>query len=838
MDNRNVSFDLHSTRAQQVSLTGGKGAHLAKCAAAGFAVPPARIICVDAYRAWFAQLSTSLAGALTDELNVENAECLAVQCNELKEQLAKIPLPAAIEASLRLELATLCTQSSVSVRSSATLEDLHGAAFAGQHDTFLGVQGIDDVLARIVDCYVSLWSDRAVRYRFEHGFKTSDVAMAVVVQRMVDAKSAGVAFSAHPISGRLDQVLINSSYGLGETVVSGEGDIDQFSVDNTGCILERYIGEKKKALQLCPKDVIVTDISTKNQREASLSDSQIQAIAVLAKAAERQFGFPQDIEWAIDQNALLLLQSRPISELPARWTRQESAERFPGPVTPLTWDFTTVGFHQSLTYSLNLMGLPEFKGHWFERFDGYVYGNQTAVELYTAGQQIDFSTLDELSGRVDEFCEQYSWVQTLPAQWAGNLDRFLLRMGSINAHSVSDRTMTQLWNQLLELERIGNEYFLPNIAISITQGLLHRTLYKVCVLVCGEHAPAVYDDLTRYCDTKTARVNRELFELNQQVMNQPQLRDLIQSEDRKALYQSSQLEAFPEFFKAFTRFVEDHGHREVEFDAYYPTWSQQPWVVLENVRVMSMSELIENPSKRDAALRSRQHRTELSFLEKLPDSLKGFVKELICLSRTYTALDDLEHYHTTRLSVPFRSTVMEMGRRFVKSGMVSCADDLFFLSRDDLKSMIFDSANVDKAVSLLNHNKREFMHQLNTEPRFELGASDAPTNDNLLNSLSGLPGSPGVALGKPCVIRSSDDFSSFVPGSILVARTTNPAWTPLFYAASAVITESGGPLSHGAVTAREIGIPAVVAAHGAMTALADSARVRVDGGAGEVFMLN
>lgn len=839
---KRTTLDLHDIDAQQVSICGGKGANLAKLAAAGFSVPEARVVCVDAYQSWFAQLSSSLTGDLVNGLStglaIKNANALSEQCCELREQLAKVTLPAFVEVALRNELSDLCYRGPVSVRSSATLEDMQGAAFAGQHETFLGVSGIDQVLARIVDCYVSLWEDRAVRYRFEQGFDANHISMAVVVQRMVNADSAGVAFSAHPITGKLDQVLINSAYGLGETVVSGDGEIDQYTVDARGYIVERYIGNKLDALLQGSTSAVSVPVDAAERIRSSVNDDQIGEIASLARKAEQHFGFPQDIEWAIDGCRLHLLQSRPISELPARWTRQESAERFPGPVTPLTWDFTTAGFHESLRYSLNMMGLPEFNGQWFERFDGFIYGNQTAVDLYTTGQQIEFHSLDELAGRVDEFREKYAWVQELPSVWGSNLDQFLLRIGALSSQELSNSSTDELWQHINNLEKVGNEYFLPNIAISITQGLLHRSLYKLVVLVCGEHAPIVYDDLTCFCDTKTARVNRDLFDLHRLIVKHSDLQTLLLAEDRRELYLSGKLESHPEFNAAFTRFIADHGHREVEFDAYHPTWCKQPWVVLENLRLMSQQAHIKSPASRDAQLRSRQHRAELEFLSRLPESLKGFAKELIQLSRTYTGLDDLEHYHTTRLSVPFREAVIELGRRLLGAGVVKQPDDLFFLSRDDVAKLIKSDGDCAKLALTLETNKRQFQQQLNIEPTYELGSSAAEHGYDQAEALTGLPGAPGVAQGKTCVIRSSEDFASFVPGSVLVARTTNPAWTPLFYAASAVITESGGPLSHGAVTAREIGIPAVVAARGAIGALGDAQYVRVNGGAGEVVLLD
>lgn len=827
------THSLLDESATDVGLAGGKGANLAKLAQAGFHVPIARIIGVDIYQQWLAQLS----GFLGQSLSIHDAVRLERECRDLREQLSKLAMPASTECMLRQELAQLCNKGPVSVRSSATLEDMHGASFAGQHDTFLGVQGIDSVIARIVDCYVSVWEDRAVKYRAEQGFNPDAISMAVVVQQMVDADVAGVAFSAHPLTGQIEHVLVNSAYGLGETVVSGQGEVDQFTIDGCNKIISQHIGQKQEALVLQKSGAHACSVDVHKQDSTSLSGEQVVQVATLARKAQQHFGFPQDIEWAFDKTGLHLLQSRPISELPARWTRQESAERFPSPVTPLTWDFTTGGFHESLAYSLNLMGLPAFNGRWFERFDGYIYGNQTAVELYTAGQQIEFESLPQLEARLPHFRQSYTWVQELPALWACNLDRFLLRLGALSATDLTTLTNQALWRHIDKLEQTGNAYFLPNIAISITQGLLHRTLYKLVAMVSGEHAPLVYDDLTCHCDTKTARVNRDLHALYKLMMQQPELVELIQKANRKSVFLSGALDAYPTFEAGFSEFIDNHGHREVDFDAYHATWNRAPWVVLENLRLMSLQPEIPDPCLRDAHLRSRQHRAEIEFLGLLPTSLTGFAKELIHLSRTYTALDDLEHYHTTRLSVPFRDALLELGRRQTHADVIEEDDDLFFLTQRQLEDFIEGRLAASKLKALIAEAKLAYRTQQSTEPLYEYGNSVISASTDNGSFLCGLPGSPGAANGKTCVIRGVEDFASFEPGSVLVARTTNPAWTPLFYAASAVVTESGGPLSHGAVTAREIGIPAVVAARGAMQTLGDGVQVNVDGARGTVELV-
>ncbi|HEX8904563.1 MAG TPA: PEP/pyruvate-binding domain-containing protein, partial [Longimicrobiaceae bacterium] len=721
----------------------------------------------------------------------------------------------------------------VSVRSSATLEDLAGAAFAGQHDTYLNVAGVHGVIEAVRRCFASLWEDRAVRYRHERGFGAADAAMAVVVQRMVRSDVAGVAFSIDPVSGDLDRIVVNAAYGLGETVVSGEGGVDQYAVSKrTGEVLERAVAEKTHALLSTESGTERVDVAPGRRSAPALSDGDLARLRELVTRVERFYAFPQDTEWAIEGGDLYLLQSRPVTEFPPRWTRDESAERFPNPVTPLTWDFTTDGFHESLAFSLELLGYPPFAGTWFERFDGYVYGNQTAVQLFTQGLQVRVDTLDELLARKDEWIERYRWVQELPVTWARDLDRYLLTLGRLSAVDLASLDDDALWRHLLAVDALGRGYFRPNIAISITQGVLHRTLFTVVAMLVGpQQAPALYDALTCFCETKTNLVNADLHRLYRIVRDEPELEALIVGTERREIWEMGMLERFPRFAPAFGRFLENHGHREVDFDAYVPTWSGQPWVVLENLRLMLMQGEVADPAEREVELRARQSAAEREFLAAMPDALRNFAAELLRLTRAYTGLDDLEHYQTTRLSIPFRGAIVEVGRRLAARGVLERDDDVFFLRKQTLMGLMEGDGDASAAAGEARRHRAEYDAAKGRTPPRVYGEEPAAAQDG---ALRGLPGSPGVAEGPVCRVHGVEDFARFTPGSVLVARTTNPAWTPLFYSAVAVVTESGGPLSHGAVTAREVGVPAVMAVHGALTALADGERVRVNGSQGTV----
>jgi phosphoenolpyruvate synthase/pyruvate phosphate dikinase len=823
--------------AKQVAESGGKGASLARMTQAGFAVPPGFVIRARAYRDFTAHcpsLAAHIAG-----LPLNDAGLLAVKSREVREQLVAIALPGPLPQELRKALENYTAGQAFSVRSSSTLEDLALAAFAGQHETFLNCVGVEKILDCIKACYLSLWSERAIAYRQQQKFDHLQSAMAVVVQTMVPCDAAGVAFSINPVNGDLKQVLINANYGLGESVVSGEGQVDQFAVEKiSGKLVEAHVGLKTRKV-ICRSDgTEEVPLSPEESAQSCLSDPQVQAVARLAQSAEDHYQFPQDIEWGFAGGRLFLLQSRPITTIPPHWTRDESAERFPFAITPLTWDFVDDGFHRSLSFSLHLMGFPPFNGKWFGMHGNYIYGNQNAVDLYLKRAPLKLDSVAQLDALLPKVAEAFRWVLDLPVYWSRDLDDYLIRIGEFQSFPLEDQDLRGVWRYVHEVQELGAQYFRPNIAISITQALLHRLLLQLLVLTVGKQdATRLHDGLLAFCETKTGIINGELYDLSRVVSGHPDLARLLAAQDSRTICEKKLLASYPEFALPFEKFLRDHGHREVEFDAYQPTWVEVPWVVLDHIRLILQSGTSQNPPEKERELRRRMQQAELELFGRVPQNLQFFFHEVIRLARAYTSLDDLEHYQTTRLTLPFRKGARELGRRLYVRGVIQDPMDVFFAHVKDLdEAVAADSDELLRSMATkIRDEKQRYLRARQQPPEWVLGASTAEPVAG--RTLSGLPGSPGKADGAVFLVHGMDDFLKFPKGSVLVARTTNPTWTPLFYSAVAVVTESGGPLSHGAVTAREMQIPAVMSVRNCMSVLKNGDRVHVDGSNGQVHLL-
>ena len=811
--------------ALDVARVGGKGFGLARATQAGLPVPDGVILPTDTYRAWFAPHQAHVTA-----LFAENGDAQA-QSTAITTYLAAQPLPDVLTAQLNV-LQTAHPERYFAVRSSGSAEDLPGAAFAGLHDTLLNVHGVDALAAAVKQCWLSLWNAEVLPYRERLGVAHESAAMAVVIQQMVDVAAdgaAGVAFSIDPVRGEVDTVLINAAFGLGETVVAGEAPVDEYRVDKNGSVSGQNIAVKPQALTRAG----TIDLPPAQQTRPAIKPAQAAQIAALARQAEAHFGFPQDIEWAYEGSALYLLQSRPITRFAPRWTRDESAERFPNPVTPLTWGLCEAGFHQSLNYSFALMGLPPLHDPWFSKKDGYIYGNQNAVRVYAG--RLPLAPLRNTAS-LNTFIESgglahYTWISELPTRWMNDLDHYLLELGRYNAIDYTGKTLAESWRILQDINDLGTAYFLPNIAISLTQTLLYRVLRHVLDLLEPASAQDTFDRLISVVETKTGAVNRAMWQLSRCLRAHP---ELINTRYHDAESLNNALDAYPDVRDDFARFLTQHGHREVDFDAYHPTWLEAPQTVFTQIQMMAS----QDDSARDEQYwdkKSAMYASERELLARAPAGLRFFLQELICLTRTYTALDDIEHYQTTRLTLPFRRAARAIGEHLVQQGALDEAMDIYFLPPAELEHAI-TSGDYHSLRATAAREKTAYQDACARAPAWEYGTDSTPETDGA-SSWQGLGGSPGSISGEVFIITDPAQFADFPQGAILVARTTNPAWTPLFYHAAGVITESGGPLSHGAVTARELGIPAVMGIRDACYRLTNGQRVKIDGSLGRVIIL-
>ena len=804
---------------------GGKGYNLKKLTQNGLNVPDASILQSSYYlKNYDAPLP----------FNFDDEETLKRQCRRHAQTVRQTGLTKLCVDEMMAFIGSFDESARFAVRSSSTFEDLSGAAFAGQHETFLNVP-VFQVETKIKDCLASLWNYHAVLYRRHQGFAQEQASMAVVIQLMVPGDKAGVAFSVDPVSGKMEHVLIEANYGIGESVVGGEAITDSWVVDMARqTIVERRVKEKDYMLKAVDVGLQRCELKGRQREAPCLNDEEIFEVARQAGQLMRLYAMPQDIEWVFKDTELFLLQSRPQTTIPCRLTRDESAERFPEPLTPLTWSYVEDAFNCSLEHSLTLMDIHLPTRPWFCLKNHYVYGNQNAVQLMALYRPFYAKNFDELMREIPMIREKYQWVQSLPQDWMRDLDQYLLRIGELRATQFDAFDCARYQKYFQDIFQLAKDYFKPNIAISMTQAILTQTLAGLIQMVTGDafEAHDLLKKIIAVSETKTGQINKEVFRLAQIVKGDSALASLLKNRDQKNMM--ADLKAFPGFLKEFNDFIARYGHREISFDYYQPTWSEVPEVVLDLILLTATSKKLLRPVDQEREIKRDQLKASQHLYEQVPESLHFFLHEVIRLTINFTFLDDLEHFQTTRINQLARRAIKAFGRAVQARTEMEDPLDLFFLERGEFESIESFALSSD-LLRKMAVRKQAFLDAQKTEPVWSFDQTK-PAVQAQEGVLVGVPGSPGECEGDVYLVRGPRDFIGMPDGAILVARTTNPAWTPLFYKAVGIVTESGGPLSHGAVTARELGLPAVMAVRDCFKHLSNGQTVKINGREGVVYL--
>lgn len=800
-------FSLSDPRACDSQATGNKAATLAKLSRLGFPVPQGFVATTSLCQDVLASMGPQ-AAALESALLGGAAGAIADSDAAVAKALASARLPERFDDELRAVLSAYAPSQRFAVRSSSPEEDSSAASFAGQFDTYLNCCGFEAVKSAVLKCMLSLWSPRSLAYRRFH--KLSDVgAIGVFIQEMVDCDLAGVAFSINPVSGALDEIVVNAHPGLGDSVVDGESDVEEHVVAKVGAVTPSAGGE------------------------ALIGAASLEEIRDLVVRLEALSAFPQDVEWGLKDGTLALLQSRPISAFPAAWTRDRSAERFPYPITPLIWDVIQEGFHRSLKFSLDLMGLPPFAGRWFSSHGHYVYFNNNASEIYAKCVSAPMRHLRKGPAGLRPMLNEMAWLRKPLDHWDRHIDVYLDDVMALTREQVDGKSQAQLWSYAHRIRDLAYRYFAPNFAISLGHGMLMRALRAaVTPLVGTDGVDALMSDLTTGCKTKTGLFNDQLQSLVSTIGARSAVANALLTQSSETALEV--ILADPEARPAFQDFLAAHYHREVDhfLDPYYASLGEQPLVLVDNIRLILQGATREESSQ--ASTGDRRHQALANLLSVCPQEYHADMLELVELTRTYIGLDDTEHYQTSRLHTPTRRCLQAVGRLLVEAGLLDEPLDVCFADFDAFEKAM-QGGDWRAVVAEIRARKTSFAEAQTIAPPWRLDQPGTEEGNGLV--YSGLACSAGVAEGEVRILRSSDDFRKVRPGDILVARATPPAWTALFYHAGAVVTEAGSALCHGAVIAREVGIPAVMGLRGVMSAFQDGERVRVDGSEGRVFRL-
>ncbi|MFT4215709.1 MAG: PEP/pyruvate-binding domain-containing protein [Micropruina sp.] len=805
-----LTLPLSVLRTTDLGIAGGKAVGLGELIAAGLDVPDGFVLTTQAYRR-----AIAAAGIGPDDQPSPDA-------------VAAVPIPAEVADALRAGYAGL-GGGLVAVRSSATAEDLPGAAFAGQQETVLGVLGEAALLDAVRTCWASLWGERAVAYRTAIGVDTTDLALAVVVQRLVEADHAGVMFTANPVSGARDEVVIESSAGLGEAVVSGLVTPDHAVLDESGRVLRRRAGVA---------DVVITAQAGGGTRTSTpaqvppLSDEALARIAAAGRRIAARTGRPMDVEWAVAGERTVLLQARPMTALPPPARRLNRAQRLAGAV--LIELFPRRPTPLELTGWLDQILLPLVDG----MFRGMVGMRMDFSEVFFADDAVlrEFvPPMPKPTARIPAaLAHDLAVVRRDPAAWASDP---LARHYDAECRELAGLDLPALpWSELLrvhrrvqaacqDLTRLRVDY-LPAAAAAIAQlaGLL------TVLGLRGRLATL----LTGAVDSRTTTANAELDALAESIREQPVLAEAFGTRPAAAVLDRLRTDpAAAPIADRFQAFLDAYGHRETGGITLVkdPSWADHPETVID---VLGL--LLETPSGGGKDAAAPDPLTELVALRRVRAlRLDTTLRRLTRAARAGIAAREDTHFDLARLMPPLRHAMIEIGRRLAAHGWLAAPNDIWFLTWPEIAALPDpEHTPVDPAVADNAGRRAAGYAELASAPLIA-GASLYPDRGAQHGVLvSGTAGGGGTATGTVRIIHGPDEFGELRAGEVLVCPTTNPSWTPLFTRAAAVVVDHGGIASHAAIVAREYGIPAVMGCGSATATLRTGQQVTVDGDRGVV----
>ncbi|HER5437321.1 TPA: hypothetical protein VKZ07_001155 [Streptococcus pyogenes] len=819
-------LDFNEIKKEDVLIVGGKGANLGEMTSAKINVPSGFVITADAYRDF---LKVNAIDTIIKNGIKKSADDEKILLNEAEHFRGKIKsgkFPEQLENAIREKYFNLGNNTRVAVRSSATAEDLPDASFAGQQETYLNVQGIESVLNGVRNCYASLWGNRAVSYRFHQGYDQTSVSIAVVIQEMIESEKSGVLFTVNPVNKKENEIQINASFGLGESVVSGRVTADSYIIDKSGNIIEVNIGSKETQIIYGDKETVEVSVNSDKRKTRALNDREILELMKCGLEIEKHYGMPMDIEWAIKNDIVYILQARAITtlknsknditdnDLIEKYIKGKKIKKDTQEV--MSFFLEKMPFaHRVLDFDY-LMAINDQKVNILSE-GGIILPRNPIIDddgiqtFSDDGKRIGkniFKFFNILKNMKDfEFC--YKKCKDF-------MNIYEVEIEEIKHLNFENMTLTECGNFLEEsyvlLQKLAYDRFKYALFPSV---LNSKKFTKIIKKVNSNYSSFdFYWDL----DNKTSVVTNDVYKMAREIRKNEALKKAIISGDNfKELYKK-----YNDFKNISDEFMKDNGFKS-DYNCY----------------CLSAKTFLEDPDRLINILRpilneNSNESNDIKDFSKLMESVKEIygrkyqdVEKQIKYFRYFHVVREESQYLWETLFYYVRKCVKRIN--FILLGDENIETGVANLFHKELLEVI-NRGN-------LNESDKEKINRRNE--KFPLAVKVWEASKLLIfktdgDVLKGVSGSTGIAVGKVCLINSPKEFYKMKKGDILVCHLTDPEWTPLFKLASAVVADTGSALSHAAIVAREYNIPAVLGVGFATTKFKDGDMIQVDGNKGVV----
>jgi len=844
-----------------VAAVGGKGAHLGELLRVeGIRVPAGFCVTTDAFQQMMAE-----APSIQEQLNglsrlrPDDRVAIRTLSAQVREIVERIAIPDDVTVAITRALARLGDEASYAVRSSATAEDMPTASFAGQQDTYLHVTGQAAILRHISLCWASLFTERAVTYRLRNGIDNRN--MAVVVQRMVFAQASGILFTADPVSGNRNVASVEASFGLGEALVSGTVNADVFKVRQSA-VIARTVSAKQLAIHAAAEGgTEQRPIEPERRQQAALTDAQVVRLAQMGRRIEAHFGCPQDVEWCLVDDDFQIVQSRPITTL------------FPIPAADDAENhvYISVGHQQMMTDAMKPLGLSFWQ--MTARIPMHDAGGRLFVDVTrNLASPAMRSGLLNMVGKSDpmmgdalrSILDRGDFIRTQPEQAGGPpagavsaIDTDPSIVAGLIARSeaslaalkreIGEKSGPELFEFILaDLRELQKLLFDPQNHQAIMAGM-EATWWLNEHLESWLGAKSVADTLTQSVPHNvTSEMGLALLDVADIIRPHAEVVALLQNaDDEDFLERLVEVEGGRQALDAIRDWLHKYGMRCAgEIDITRPRWSERPStlvpLLLGNIRNFEhgAGKRRFEQGRREASMKEQE---VLQRLRAQPDGeVKAEeTKRMIDRVRTFAGYREYPKYGMVSRYFVYKRALMEEARRLVDAHVLREREDIFYLAFQELHEVVRTQHADDQLIRTRRDAFR--WHQTLKPPRVltsegEVLNGSYRRDDLPAGALAGLPVSAGVVEGRARVIVDMAE-ADLEPDDILVTVYTDPSWTPLFVAIKGLVTEVGGLMTHGAVIAREYGLPAVVAVEHATRRIKDGQRIRVHGTEGYVELL-
>ncbi|HEQ3524800.1 TPA: phosphoenolpyruvate synthase [Bacillus cereus] len=861
-------LDFQEIEKTQLFLVGGKGLNLGELSnIQGIQVPEGFCVTTVGY-----EQAIGKNGAFQNLLNqlamlkIEERDQIGEISKKIREVIMAVEIPVDVVESVAHYLSHFGDEHAYAVRSSATAEDLPYASFAGQQDTYLNVIGKENILQHIKKCWASLFTDRAVIYRMQNGFDHNQVSICVVVQKMVFPEASGILFTVDPITSNRKVLSIDASFGLGEALVSGLVSADNYKVKEDE-IVEKVIATKKLAIYGRKEGGTETKkIAPNQQKVQTLTEQQILQLARIGRQIEVYFGCPQDIEWCLVDDAIYIVQSRPITTLYPIPEVNDGENHV----------YVSVGHQQMMTDPLKPLGMSLFQLTSFgPRFQagGRLFVDVAQRLASPASREFLLNTIGESEPLIKDalmtVIERDNFIKLLPDDEKENSKRMppagsqpqiendpaivtdLIKNSEASIEELKQNIQMKSGSDVLsfileDIQQLKKILFHPQSMAVIMAGMnaLSWINEKIEQWLGEKNAADVLSQSVQH--NITSEMGLALLDVADVIRPYPEVIAYLQHvEDDRFLDELIQFKGGEKVRDAIDAFLNKYGMRcSGEIDITKTRWSEQPAtiipMILNHIRDFEygaskrkFEEGLQEALKKEAELLER--------LQHLPDGEQKVeeTKRMICNLRNFIGYREYPKYGMIHRYFIYKQALLKEAEKLVKNNVLDEIEDIYYLTFEELHEVVRTN-KLDYKIIHKQKNAYKLYEKL-TPPRVITSDGEIITGkykrENLpAEAIVGLPVSSGVVEGRARVILNMED-ANLEDGDILVTAFTDPGWTPLFVSIKGLVTEVGGLMTHGAVIAREYGLPAVVGVENATKLIKDGQRIRVHGTEGYIEVL-